>query len=57
MIVPYNQWLDTIGGTLTVTKIYQGMAYAAPSKFELDREVRKAYEEYKKGEPCISKNS
>ncbi len=47
MEITYQEWTQTISGAVVIAEIYRGMAKQSPTKFELNRATRRAYELYK----------
>ncbi len=43
----FQYWRKSIQGIEAITNVYSNMAGSNPTRFELDREVRRKYEKYK----------
>ncbi len=43
----YQEWTQTISGSVALAEIYRSMATSNPTMFELNRGSRQAYELYK----------
>jgi hypothetical protein len=43
----YNEWLNSVEGKQAASGVYLILSSMRPSKFEIDRLLRQAYNEYK----------
>lgn len=42
----YNKWLDSLEGHHAATQVYIALSHSRPTKFEIDKRLREAYNNY-----------